>query len=784
MAIRIVCTVGRVAPTGCLHCFLASGRGRFPTIARGKRHGIPRMMIKRLRLLPLWLVIAALALVLPATQAHAQNTPGAPASSSPASGSPTPGSLAPAKAPVASPIQIVPAKPAPAKPAKAAEPVTPPPNRAQAYYHMALASGYEEQAVEDGRPELVTQAIEEYKLALNADPASPQLNNALADLYFRTGRVREAENTANALLKGAPDNVDAHKLLGRIYLRALSDGQNAPSSASPTGNVLDRAIAEFEKIVSLEPKSVEDRMILGQLYTVKHDHAKAEEEFKTAQAMDPESEDVVLNLARLYAEGGDIEQEAKVIEAVPVNDRTARMEDALGASYEQLKRPKDAIAAFQRAADMEPGDARTLEALAEALLNDNQLDEALKQYGELVKADPENTGALVHMGEILRRQGKYEDALTTVRKARAKDAKNLEAGYNEGLLLDVLGRLDDAAKVFEKMVDLTSHANGAYTTEEKNNRGIFLERLGTVYHEQNKTAEAIAAYQKMIDMGGETAVRGYQFQVDTWRDAKEFDKAVDVSRKAVEASPKDRDLKLMLAAEMADVGKTDDGLAMAKGLLANTAEDRQVWLALGQMYVRARRWKEAEDAFNKADAVTVKPEDRSYLLFLRGELAERQKHYEPAEQLFRQTLELEPANAMALNYLGYMMADKGRQLPEALKLIRKAVELDPMNGAYLDSLGWVYFKMGEYELAEENLRHAVDRDTSDPTVHDHLGDLYEKTGRTRLAAAQWQLSLTQYAKSAAVDVEPAEVAKVQKKLDSAQVKLAKQESATGQTRPE
>jgi len=310
------------------------------------------------------------------------------------------------------------------------------------------------------------------------------------------------------------------------------------------------------------------------------------------------------------------------------------------------------------------------------------------------------------------------------------------------------------------------------------------DRLGTVYHEQNKTAEAIAAYQKMIDMGGETAVRGYQFQVDTWRDAKEFDKAVDVSRKAVEANPKDRDLKLMLAGEMADLGKTDDGLAMAKGLLANTAEDRQVWLALGQMYVRTHRWKEAEDAFNKADALTVKKEDHSYLLFLRGELAERQKHYEPAEQFFRQTLELEPANVMALNYLGYMMADKGKQLPEALKLIRKAVELDPMNGAYLDSLGWVYFKMGEYELAEENLRQAVDRDQSDPTVHDHLGDLYEKTGRTRLAAAQWQLSLTQFAKSAAVDVEPAEVAKVQKKLDSAQVKLAKQESATGQAKPE
>jgi Flp pilus assembly protein TadD len=330
------------------------------------------MMIRRLRLLPLWLVFAALAGIWPATRICAQNTPGAPAQGSPASGGPTPSSLAPAKAPVASPLQIAPAKAAPAEPAKAADSTTTPPNRAQAYYHLALASGYEEQAIEDGRPELVTQAIEEYKLALNADPASPQLNNALADLYFRTGHVREAENTARELLKSVPDNIDAHKLLGHIYLRALSEGQNAPSSASPTGNVLDKAIAEFEEIVTLEPKSVEDRMILGQLYTVKHDHAKAEEEFKTAQAMDPDSEDVVLNLARLYAESGDIAQEAKVLETVPVGDRTARMEDALGASYEQLKRPEDAIAAYQRAADLEPGDARTLEALAQALLNANQ----------------------------------------------------------------------------------------------------------------------------------------------------------------------------------------------------------------------------------------------------------------------------------------------------------------------------------------------------------------------------------------------------------------------------
>jgi len=69
---------------------------------------------------------------------------------------------------------------------------------------------------------------------------------------------------------------------------------------------------------------------------------------------------------------------------------------------------------------------------------------------------------------------------------------------------------------------------------------------------------------------------------------------------------------------------------------------------------------------------------------------------------------------MTLNYLGYMLADKGMRLPEALKLIRKAVDIDPMNGAYLDSLGWAYFKLGQYEEAEENLRQAVERDQTDP----------------------------------------------------------------------
>jgi len=752
----------------CLCCLAWFGAVE---VAGHERLGIPRMMKIQTRSLPYRLSFAVAPLVLFTTMPLcAQTSSARPAAASPAAANPQAASpqQTPAEKLQPTEIKIVPVTPT-------AEATTPAPDRGQAYFHAALATIYVEQAEAQGRPEFATKAIEEYKLALNSDPNSPQLNNGLAELYFRIGRAHDAENTARELLKSSPDNLEAHKLLGKIYLRQLSEGTNAEATTS----ALNAAIVEFEKIIALQPKSVEDRMVLGQLYTVKHDAKKAEEEFKKAQAVEPDSEDVVLNLARLYAESGDLTHAAKVIEDVPEADRSPKMELALGAAFEQLKQPKEAIAAYRRAVDQDNDDAHARGTLAQALFNDNQLDEALKEFQELAKADPEDAGALIHIAEVQQRQEKYAEALKTIRQARKKDPESLEAGYHEGLLLDVLGRFDEAVEVYEKMVDLTSHANGAYKADEKNNRGIFLERLGAVYQEQNKVDQAVATYQKLIDMGGETAVNGYKAQVGAYTDAKQFDKAVEVARKAVAANPTDNEMKLILAGELADQGKTDEGLALTKSLLTNSKDDRAVWIGLGQIYVRARRWKEAEEAFNKAEPLTTRKEDRSYLLFLRGEMAERQKHYEPAEQFFRQVLDLDPTSTMTLNYLGYMLADKNMRLPEALKMIRKAVEIEPMNGAYLDSLGWVYFKMGEYELAEENLRQAVQRDSTDPTVHDHLAELYEKTGRIRLAAQQWELSIVAFAKSSPADVEPGDVAKVQKKLDSARAKLARQESAVG-----
>ncbi len=643
------------------------------------------------------------------------------------------------------------------------------PDRSAAYYHYGLAHLYENMAVNAGRSDYASQAIDEYKLALAADPGSKTLEDGLADLYFKLGRIREAVTAAQQQVAKNPNDLEAHELLGKVYLRSLGDMQTQQS-----GEMLQLAIGEYEKLVQLKPNDVETHLLLGQLYGLNHDSAKAEAQFKGAQKIDANSEEVVLNIARLYTEQGDFKRAADVLAAVPQDDQTARIEFALGASYDQLKRPKEAAVAYRAALELDPENALdTQRGLGNALLLDGQLDEALKIFTQIVTAEPQDAQSQIRISEIERRQGHYEQALETLNKAKSLVQDSTELSYNEALIYDSLGRYDDALTQLKQLLAASSHPDGNYSDPEKSNRFLFLDRLGAIEREQGKTAESIGYYKQTTALGGEFTLRGYQSEVDTYREAHQQREATAVAEDAAKALPKDRGVQLMYAGQLADTGKVDEGFALARTQLKNTSDDREVYLALAQMDVRLKQWPDAENELNKAMALTSKPDEKLNIYFLRGTLYDRQKLYDQAEENFAKALAIDPQNATILNYVGYMLADRGVRLAEATAMIRKAVDLDPQNYAFLDSLGWVYYKSGQYPQAEQYLRQAIERSASDPTVHDHLGEVYEKTGRLKLAVEQWERSMTEYAHSLPADADPDDVAKVQHKLQNARVKLAR-----------
>jgi len=305
-----------------------------------------------------------------------------------------------------------------------------------------------------------------------------------------------------------------------------------------------------------------------------------------------------------------------------------------------------------------------------------------------------------------------------------------------------------------------------------------------IYREQDNYTAAVETFRKMLTLGDDNARNGYQEIIDTYRDAKQWSQATAVAKEAVQKLPNDRDLRMVLDGQLADTGEFDKAVADIRTLLKGGPEDREVYLRLAIIYTRAKQWKNAEESLAKAEQLSTKSDDKGYVNFLRGDLYQRQKLYDQAESEFRKVLSAtppsDPQSAATLNYLGYMNADRGVKLDESLNFIKQALSFEPNNGAYLDSLGWVYFKLGKYDLAEENLNKAAVHMGSDPTVQEHLGDLYQKTGRLKLAAAHWDRAVQEWNKMVPAEQDTEAFAKVQQKLDAAKVRLAKEESSKQQ----
>jgi tetratricopeptide (TPR) repeat protein len=651
------------------------------------------------------------------------------------------------------------------------------PDRAAAYYHFALAHMYEEQVATYGRSELANKAIEEYRAAIDADPTSAYLTSGLAELYAKTGRIRDAVVEAQDIIKKNPNNLEARRLLGRIYLRSLGDMQAGSGSES----VLKLAIEQYEQIVRLQPDSMDDHLLLGRLYRLNNDLQKAETEFKTAVKLQPDSEEAVTTLAYLYNELGDTARATQVLSSVPNPERSAKLYSALGYTYEQQKQYKEAIEAYRHAIEMDRDNLDAIRGLAQNLLNDGQAEAALEQYKVIADANPEDAQTYVRIAEIYRKQGKYDLALDNLKKAGSMVQDSVEVPYNIAAIYQAQGRYDEAVPIMKDLLKKSEKADGKYSAGEKSNRAVFLERLGTIYRDQGNNQAANETFREIIALGGDDNIeRGYQEIIDTWREAKEWQKAFDTAKEAVQKLPSQQ-LKMVLATQQADLGDPDKALKDVRGLLKGDAnsrsEDREVYITLAQMNTRLRRFSDAEQALDKAEQLSKKSEDKEYVWFLRGANFEHAKQYAQAEEQFKKVLASDPEHASALNYLGYMLADQNLKLDEALGYIKHAVDLDPTNGAYLDSLGWAYFRLGKYELAEDNLLKASQKINTDPTVHDHLGDLYQKTGRLKLAATNWERALTEWNRAIAVDVDPADQSRVQKKLDSAKMKLAREEGA-------
>ncbi len=641
-----------------------------------------------------------------------------------------------------------------------------PDEHATAYYNFAMAHLYGELASAYGnRGEYVNKAIDFYKIAMKLDPGASTIGEELAELYIQTGQLERATQQANELVKADPNNANAHKIIARIYSRQIGDPDQGKAIDQ---SMLKAAIGEYQKITEINPKDIESLTMLARLLNVAHDAPGAEKAYKAILAIDSGEDDALTGLASLYADRGDFAAAISMLKPVVEKNPDPRVVTTLAELYDQNKEYSNAADTWKQALPLTNDNVNVRRRYAASLYAANRGDEALKVFQDLANEDPKNLELQLQVAELLGRKRDFTGAHAALAKAKAIN-NSAAVRIAEAELLDAEGKTPQAITIVEGL--LTETKKSQYGDPERAQRIQLLDMLGHLQRSAGKTQEAIAAFRQISDLNPGAASKVELQVVDTLVDGRDFKAARLASDAALRKFPGDRFLMLQHAIVLSEIGQFDAAVSELRAV-PDSAKDREILLQIAQIQEKGKRFAEERKTLEAAEALSTNDQEKQAVIFLRGAMFEREKNFDAAEAEFRRVLSAQPDNPGALNYLGYMFADRNVRLEEAQQMISKALDIDPGNGAYLDSLGWVHFRLNKLDQAAGELQEAIVKAGKDPTVHDHLGEVYFKQGKIKEAIQQWEASVAEMKAAAPSEQDPEELAKVTKKLEGAKVRVS------------
>jgi tetratricopeptide (TPR) repeat protein len=473
---------------------------------------------------------------------------------------------------------------------------------------------------------------------------------------------------------------------------------------------------------------------------------KALESYRKALTLDPANTDLAIKVAYDYLRRGEIAEAISVLkDAVKASPKETAPFLALSSIYlRHLHKPDLAAKYAQKAIEISPKMFAPYEALWEVYLSGGQTakaEQVLERASRSKSLDPNFWLSLAELSSrnVLRdgggslSQAELQRVGRLLDKAAACGEKDPAALSKVGDLYVLTRQTDKALPFYKKVVELRP----TYPQIREKLAGCFIET--------GQTDAAIGVIEDLVK-ANPLSISAYDQLTQLYLKAGNQQKALGTARQALLLEPQTlpRHLQVIdLLFKQKDYQSAADALEEARkrfpqaGLLTYYHG-----VALSQI----KQHDEAMRAFEKAlvEAGNSQPDLlNADFYFDYGAAAEQAGQYVKATELFRKSIELDPANAArSYNYLGYMWIERSENLEEAGQFIRRALEMEPNNGAYIDSLGWLYFKQNRFEEAlTELLRAAELLPEPDPVVFEHIGDACDKLGRKAEAVLYWQKAL-------------------------------------------
>ena len=128
--------------------------------------------------------------------------------------------------------------------------------------------------------------------------------------------------------------------------------------------------------------------------------------------------------------------------------------DFISQGFSCLKKEQfaDAITAFNKALDLEPGKALTYVARGSAYFRLDQFDNAISDYNKAIEIDPRFVAAYQNLGSVYYRKGQFDKAISEYNRAIEINPDYVIAYVDRGNTYQYQGRYDEAEKLIQEVI--------------------------------------------------------------------------------------------------------------------------------------------------------------------------------------------------------------------------------------------------------------------------------------------------------------------------------------------
>jgi tetratricopeptide (TPR) repeat protein len=228
-----------------------------------------------------------------------------------------------------------------------------------------------------------------------APSAGEHLNRGVD--YAKQGQLDKAIAEFEEAIKLDPNYVEAHVNLGIGYAKQ---------------GMFDKAIAAYEEAIRLDPDIAEAHYNLGLAYAKQGMFDKAIPQYEEALKLNPDDADTHWNLGAAYADQGQADKAITEYKAaIELDPNIAEVHYDLGVVYYKQGELNEAAAEFEEAVKLDPNYVKAHVNLGSAYVGLDKLDEAIAEYQEVIRIDPDFAEAHKGLGVVYSQQGKAEEAI-------------------------------------------------------------------------------------------------------------------------------------------------------------------------------------------------------------------------------------------------------------------------------------------------------------------------------------------------------------------------------------